>query len=75
MPARPTPHGPEERGTLGRKSIDNAASNTDPNGTKQAHESLLAAGVALAFCRIGWFSSDRTVQEYARDIWGIKPVL
>jgi starch phosphorylase len=23
--------------------------------------------------RMGFFSSDRTIQEYARDIWGIKP--
>lgn len=24
--------------------------------------------------RTGWFSSDRTIQEYARDIWGVEPV-
>lgn len=24
--------------------------------------------------RTGWFSSDRTIQEYARDIWGVTPV-
>jgi starch phosphorylase len=28
----------------------------------------------LNVARIGKFSSDRTVQEYARDIWYIKPV-
>ncbi|HEY6869154.1 MAG TPA: glycogen/starch/alpha-glucan phosphorylase, partial [Novosphingobium sp.] len=21
---------------------------------------------------VGWFSSDRTIAEYARDIWGVK---
>ena len=21
---------------------------------------------------VGWFSSDRTIGEYARDIWGVK---
>ena len=21
--------------------------------------------------RVGWFSSDRTISEYARDIWGV----
>jgi starch phosphorylase len=22
---------------------------------------------------VGWFSSDRTISEYARDIWGVSP--
>ena len=21
----------------------------------------------------GWFSSDRTIDEYAREIWGVEP--
>jgi len=29
---------------------------------------------ALNIARVGIFSSDRTVREYARDIWDIKPV-
>ena len=29
---------------------------------------------ALNIARVGGFSSDRTVLEYARDIWGIEPV-
>lgn len=28
----------------------------------------------LNVARMGKFSSDRTIQEYAKDIWGIKPV-
>ncbi|GAB4340459.1 MAG: glycogen/starch/alpha-glucan phosphorylase [Calditrichia bacterium] len=28
----------------------------------------------LNVARIGKFSSDRTIQEYARDIWGVKPI-
>ena len=24
---------------------------------------------------MGWFSSDRTVAEYAKDIWGVEPLL
>ena len=29
----------------------------------------------LNVARMGKFSSDRTIAEYARDIWGIKPLL
>jgi starch phosphorylase len=25
--------------------------------------------------QVGWFSSDRTVKEYAQNIWGVQPVL
>ena len=34
-----------------------------------------ARRAALNVARIGKFSSDRTINEYARDIWHIKPVL
>jgi starch phosphorylase len=29
---------------------------------------------ALNIARVGGFSSDRVVTEYARDIWGVEPV-
>ncbi|HEY6309109.1 MAG TPA: glycogen/starch/alpha-glucan phosphorylase [Candidatus Angelobacter sp.] len=34
-----------------------------------------SAKVILNVARVGGFSSDRTVREYARDIWNIKPTL
>ncbi len=44
------------------------------NAEKDFQEQSLWAGKAiLNVARIGRFSSDRTIQEYARDIWGIRP--
>ncbi len=50
----------------------------------QAHEqaartyldqSQWTAKAIRTVARIGKFSSDRTIREYARDIWGIQPIL
>ena len=30
---------------------------------------------AINIANSGWFSSDRTIDEYARDIWQVKPVM
>jgi starch phosphorylase len=38
------------------------------------HPSLWAQKAILNVARSGKFTSDRTVAEYAREIWGIKPV-
>ena len=37
--------------------------------------SLWATKAILNVARVGRFSSDRAVREYARDIWNIKPVI
>ena len=39
-----------------------------------ADEDLWARKCILNIARMGRFSSDRTIREYASDIWGIKPV-
>jgi starch phosphorylase len=39
-----------------------------------ARPAAWAAKAILNVARIGTFSSDRTVREYARDVWGLGPV-
>ena len=47
-----------------RSALD--AAWTDPDGWARQ------AGLNIA--RVAHFSSDRTIAEYAHDIWGVKPV-
>lgn len=37
------------------------------------NKELWAKKSILSVARMGRFSSDRTIYEYARDIWGVKP--
>lgn len=37
------------------------------------NKELWAKKSILSVARMGKFSSDRTIYEYARDIWGVKP--
>ncbi len=41
-------------------------------GNDFKHAKLWAVKALLNTARTGWFSSDRTIKEYARDIWNIK---
>ncbi len=43
-------------------------------GMDYARPDVWARKAILNTARMGYFSSDRTVREYAHDIWGIKPV-
>ena len=40
---------------------------------KQKFEWLRSSAMNIA--NSGWFSSDRTIDEYANDIWQVKPVM
>ncbi len=46
----------------------------DRLGVEYSRPQTWAKKAILNTARMGYFSSDRTIQEYARDIWGIKPV-
>jgi starch phosphorylase len=43
-------------------------------GLEYAQPAVWAKKAIRNVARMGYFSSDRTIREYARDIWGIKPV-
>ena len=43
-------------------------------GMEYSRPGVWARKAILNTARMGYFSSDRTIREYARDIWGIKPV-
>ena len=42
-------------------------------GMEYSRPDIWMRKAVLNTARMGYFSSDRTIREYARDIWGIKP--
>ncbi|MBM6577347.1 glycogen/starch/alpha-glucan phosphorylase [Sphingomonas sp. BT552] len=47
-----------------------AAAQRQVDARWQNHEGWNAAAIRNV-ARVGWFSSDRTIREYAKDIWGV----
>jgi len=43
-------------------------------GMEYARPDIWMRKAILNTARMGYFSSDRTIREYAKDIWGIKPI-
>ena len=43
-------------------------------GMEYARPDVWMRKAVLNTARMGYFSSDRTIREYAKDIWGIKPI-
>ena len=47
-----------------------AAAQRDVDARWQDRSAWNAAAIRNV-AQVGWFSSDRTISEYARDIWGV----
>ena len=44
-------------------------------GMEYARPEVWMRKAVLNTARMGYFSTDRTIREYAKDIWGIKPIV
>ena len=43
-------------------------------GQMWSHPERWTRGSILNVARTGWFSSDRAISQYCRDIWHVEPV-
>ena len=55
--------------------LDSYIESQNEAGQLYHEEHAWARKAILNVARMGKFSSDRTISEYARDIWGTGPVL
>ena len=54
-------------------AIHNIASSGENNDDDDNNDSMIVVMIIMMMMIAGKFSSDRTIAEYAREIWGMEP--